>query len=95
MAMASRTGATVSQPSGDPIPQFFGEDQGRYIVALPFAADSERFAELEARAKQLGISLAVIGTTGGRELKLGNAHAIPLDELSAAHESWFPRFMGN
>ena len=33
MAMASGIGATVSQlAQGDPIPQFFGEDQGRYLV---------------------------------------------------------------
>ena len=34
-----------------------------------------------------------IGTTGGLELKLGEARAIPLTELKAAHEGWFPRFM--
>ncbi len=30
-----------------------------------------------------------IGVTGGRELKLGEARAIPLDDLRAAHEGWF------
>ncbi len=96
MAMASGIGATIGQPEGgDAIAEFFGEDQGRYLVALAFAASDKRFADLEARAKELGISATVIGTTGGRELKLGKAHAISLEELSTAHESWFPRFMGN
>ncbi|MGB3897648.1 MAG: phosphoribosylformylglycinamidine synthase subunit PurL [Mesorhizobium sp.] len=96
MAMASGIGATISQPEGgDAIAEFFGEDQGRYLVALAFPTSDRRFADLEARAKELGISATVIGTTGGRELKLGKAHAISLGELSTAHESWFPRFMGN
>ena len=96
MAMASGIGARVGQPQGrDAIAQFFGEDQGRYLVALAFSTSDSRFSELAEQARQLGISVTVIGTAGGRELKLGNAHAIPLDDLSTAHESWFPRFMGN
>ncbi len=34
-----------------------------------------------------------IGTTGGTELKLGESRAIPVADLKAAHESWFPTFM--
>ena len=95
MAMASGIGATVNQlKDGDPIPQFFGEDQGRYLVTLAFPADDVRFDELQAELKELGIFAPWIGTTGGRELKLGEARAIPLGELTTAHESWFPDFMG-
>jgi hypothetical protein len=46
-------------------------------------------------AKALGIHAPWIGTTGGHELKLGEARAISIDELTTAHESWFPRFMNN
>ncbi|MGB3538952.1 MAG: phosphoribosylformylglycinamidine synthase subunit PurL [Mesorhizobium sp.] len=95
MAMASGIGATVKQRDGDPVAQFFGEDQGRYLVTLTYPAHDARFDALEARLRQLGISAPWIGTTGGSELKLGNARAIPLGELTAAHESWFPDFMGN
>ncbi|NUS21557.1 MAG: hypothetical protein HOQ25_17485, partial [Mesorhizobium sp.] len=42
---------------------------------------------------KLGIFAPWIGTTGGRELKLGGARPIPVSELKAAHEGWFPRFM--
>jgi phosphoribosylformylglycinamidine synthase len=35
-----------------------------------------------------------IGETGGAQLKLGDADAISLAQLRAAHESWFPAFMG-
>jgi phosphoribosylformylglycinamidine synthase len=95
MAMASGIGATVKPfDGGDPIPQFFGEDQGRYLVTLAFPATDARFEALQAQARELGISASLIGTTGGSELKLGNARAIPVGELTTAHESWFPRFMG-
>jgi phosphoribosylformylglycinamidine synthase len=94
MAMASGIGATVSQlAQGDPIPQFFGEDQGRYLVTVKFSVQSDEFEAMLAELKQLGIFAPWIGTTGGSELKLGHARAIPVTELTAAHESWFPTFM--
>ena len=37
-------------------------------------------------AKALGILAPWIGTTGGAELKLGDARAISVEELKAAHE---------
>jgi phosphoribosylformylglycinamidine synthase II len=96
MAMASGIGAKVNQlEAGDPIPQFFGEDQGRYLVTIREFPDLEDFARFMARVNDAGIFAPWIGTTGGSELKLGNARAIPVAELRAAHESWFPRFMGN
>ncbi|WP_353640975.1 phosphoribosylformylglycinamidine synthase subunit PurL [Mesorhizobium sp. WSM2239] len=96
MAMASGIGATVSQlAQGDPIPQFFGEDQGRYLVTVNFSAQSDQFEAMHAELKELGIFAPWIGTTGGRELKLGHARAISVADLKAAHEGWFPRFMGN
>jgi phosphoribosylformylglycinamidine synthase subunit PurL len=96
MAMGSGIGAKVNQlEAGDPIPQFFGEDQGRYLVTIKEFPDLEDFARFMARVNDAGIFAPWIGTTGGSELKLGNARAIPVAELRAAHESWFPRFMGN
>ncbi len=96
MAMASGIGATVNQlEGGDPLPQFFGEDQGRYVVTVKEFPDLEDFASFMARISDAGIFAPWIGTTGGSELKLGSARAIPVSELRAAHESWFPRFMGN
>jgi phosphoribosylformylglycinamidine synthase len=92
MAMASGIGAEVSQLNGlSSIPIFFGEDQGRYLVTIPRDRMEWFIAE---RLKGTGILAPQIGTTGGRELKLGEARAIPLAEMVNAHESWFPRFMG-
>ncbi len=96
MAMASGIGATVPGLSdANPIPVFFGEDQGRYLVTVKFAGQSDELQALWNEAKALGIFAPWIGNTGGSELKLGSARAISIEDLKAAHESWFPRFMGN
>jgi phosphoribosylformylglycinamidine synthase II len=94
MAMASGIGATVpGLTSPDPIPVFFGEDQGRYVVTLNLDPQGEEILGIWEEAKKLGIHAPWIGTTGGSELKLGGSRAIPVAELKSAHESWFPRFM--
>ncbi|WP_378942755.1 phosphoribosylformylglycinamidine synthase subunit PurL [Mesorhizobium sp. ANAO-SY3R2] len=91
MAMASSIGATVSSPDAtDPIKAFFGEDQGRYLVTV----EVEGMQALTNEAKALGINAQRIGTTGGKELKLGAARTVTVDELTSAHEDWFPSFMG-
>jgi phosphoribosylformylglycinamidine synthase II len=91
MAMASGIGATVNQLKGlSPIPTFFGEDQGRYLVTIPRDKVDWFFEE---RVKDTGIFAPWIGTTGGSEVKLGEARAIAVSELTDAHEGWFPKFM--
>jgi phosphoribosylformylglycinamidine synthase II len=91
MAMASGIGATVNQlDGGDPIPQFFGEDQGRYLVTVKRGFLDQFFDEIYPYA---GLFVPWIGTTGGNALKLGEARAIPVASLKAAHEGWFPTFM--
>ena len=91
MAMASGIGATVNQLNdGDPIPQFFGEDQGRYLVTLKRDFIDSFFEEIYPFA---GVFAPWIGVTGGDALKLGEARAIPVKDLQAAHEGWFPTYM--
>jgi len=93
MAMASGIGATVNQLNDiDPIPTFFGEDQGRYLITIK-QADVERFyAEI---VEGTDIFAPWIGTTGGAALKLGESRAISVADLRAAHEGWFPTYMTN
>jgi phosphoribosylformylglycinamidine synthase len=94
MAMASGIGATIpGLVDIDPIPVWFGEDQGRYLVAVNLDPQGEELVELWNEAKALGIFAPWIGSTGGRDLKLGEARAIAVDDLKAAHEGWFPRYM--
>ncbi|MGO4834490.1 AIR synthase-related protein, partial [Rhizobiaceae sp. 2RAB30] len=91
MAMAGGIGATVNQLNDlSPIPLFFGEDQGRYLVTIPRDKVDWFYEE---RLKDSDIFAPFIGTSGGQELKLGEARAIGIDELRAAHEGWFPAYM--
>ena len=89
MALAGGIGATVDAPPADPVAAFFGEDQGRYLIACPQGV----VATVLERAASAGVTMARIGTTGGDRLKLGRSRAISLDDLRAAHEGWFPSFM--
>ncbi|PBB94315.1 phosphoribosylformylglycinamidine synthase II [Mesorhizobium sp. WSM3864] len=94
MAMASGIGATIPGLTGtDPIPVWFGEDQGRYLLTLSIDPQSGEWDRIRAEQGKLGIFAPWIGTTGGDTLKLGEARAVPVSELTAAHEGWFPRFM--
>jgi phosphoribosylformylglycinamidine synthase len=90
MAIASGIGATVNAlHDADPAAVFFGEDQGRYIVT----ATPAQFDVLSARADEAGVFLLWIGNTGGEALILGDAPPLPVADLTARHEAWFPRFM--
>jgi phosphoribosylformylglycinamidine synthase subunit PurL len=93
MAMASGIGAEIDQPAGDAIAAFFGEDQGRYVLTVALAREDKALDALLEEARANGISLAVVGRTGGTALKLCAARAIPVAELSEAHEGWFPAYM--
>jgi phosphoribosylformylglycinamidine synthase len=90
MAMASGIGAMIDPPMGTaPVAAFFGEDQGRYVVAV----DTGPVEDILRRAEEADVPVQRIGRTGGAELKLGEARAIPIPELKTAHEGWFPAFM--
>ncbi|GHD09913.1 phosphoribosylformylglycinamidine synthase subunit PurL [Tianweitania populi] len=94
MAMASGIGATVPGLADiDPVPVFFGEDQNRYLVALDLDPQGSEFGAILREAEAAGIFAPWIGTTGGTDLKLGQARAISVADLANAHESWFPAFM--
>ncbi len=88
MALASGIGAEIVPPDGvDALAWLFGEDQGRYLVALPAAAG------LVERAAAAGVPAAVIGRTAGAALTVSGHGHISLASLKQAHEAWFPRFM--
>ncbi len=90
MAMASGIGAAVELPaSSHHAAQWFGEDQGRYLLTAQ-TGDQQSLLE---RAAAADVSLMEIGTTGGDRLALPGAPALSVAELKSRHESWFPRFM--
>ena len=94
MAIASGIGATITDlVDHDPILQYFGEDQGRYLVTVNLDPQGNEIAALWDEAKGLGVHCPWIGSTGGTGLILGTARPIPVRDLKASHENWFPAFM--
>jgi phosphoribosylformylglycinamidine synthase len=90
MAMAGGIGASIGLAGlAGAIAFWYGEDQGRYVIAAPFA-EADRIIE-EARAAY--IPVAALGKTGGDRLVLEDSDSIAVSTLRAAHEAWFPNFM--
>jgi phosphoribosylformylglycinamidine synthase len=89
MAMAGGIGAALSvNPGSLPLAAvMFGEDQGRYVVAVK---DPEPILKA---AESKGIPVQVIGTTGGEKLSLAGQFDLTLADLVTAHERWLPEFM--
>jgi phosphoribosylformylglycinamidine synthase subunit PurL len=89
MAMASGIGARMmTHPRDIPGHAFwFGEDQARYLVAVPDHAAFVRIAEAA------GIPAMRLGTSGGQDLTLPDGGSISIATLKAANESFFPTWM--
>jgi phosphoribosylformylglycinamidine synthase len=89
MAMGGGVGATLeAPPEGMPPHGFwFGEDQGRYVLALADAAP------LLAAAEAAGVPAMRLGRSGGGDLVLPGLFAISVDALRAVHESTLPALM--
>ncbi len=90
MALAGGVGATIDPPAGVPARAWaFGEDQGRYLLAV-----AENGAKVVlARAAAAGVPLFRLGTTGGDALTI-NGERVSLAALRESHEGWMPGYMG-
>jgi phosphoribosylformylglycinamidine synthase len=90
MALAAGTGVAVEAAEGfASLAWFFGEDQGRYLVAAPEAA----VARILADAIAAGVAARRVGHTGGDAVRLG-ASEVGLAQLRDIHETGFARLMG-
>ena len=89
MAMAQGVGAMLEAPPAGIAPHgwWFGEDQGRYVVAV---ADG---AALLAEAAAAGVPARRLGRSGGGDLVLGAGSSISVARLVAAHEATLPALM--
>jgi phosphoribosylformylglycinamidine synthase len=89
MAMGAGCGATLAAPpAGIPAHAFwFGEDQGRYVLAV---ADAAPVLQAAAAA---GVPAARIGRTGGGDLVLADGSSISVAGLRAVNESTLPALM--
>jgi len=68
---------------------WFGEDQGRYLLAVR----REHVPDLLAAAAAAGVLARPVGHTGGDALILGAERPISMPELHATHEGWLPAYM--
>ncbi|WP_105431752.1 phosphoribosylformylglycinamidine synthase subunit PurL [Neorhizobium sp. T6_25] len=91
MAMASAKGMKVSlkEQRGPAHGLLFGEDQARYVIAVP--ADLANF--VQANAEGAGVPFRTLGTVAGDSLVVDDLISIAVPQLTEAHESWFPTFM--
>jgi phosphoribosylformylglycinamidine synthase len=85
MAMESGVGAVLDTAGDHGF--WFGEDQGRYVVAVADAAP------LLAAARAAGVPARLLGRSGGGALVWPGASSISVPGLKAAHESALPRLM--
>ena len=89
MALASGVGARLGAPPAGSVPHayWFGEDQGRYVLAV---ADPD--ATLAA-AKIANVPARLLGHAAGADLTLDGLAPISVVTLRDAHERFFPEWM--
>lgn len=73
--------------------ELFGEDQARYLVAMP----RDVLDALGARAAEAGIACLAFANIEGEAISAitsdGHAHELALARLRDAHEGWLPAYM--
>jgi phosphoribosylformylglycinamidine synthase len=98
MALAGGIVCSVSaDPDQEPAPFFFGEHQACCVVTIP--GDGHAFIE---RVMRTGVLASYLGSTLAREedipeltISYGDvSQVVPLANLRAAHEGFFPKLMG-
>ena len=71
---------------------FFGEDQARYILAVPAEATQDILDE----ARDRGIFVSALGKTHAEKtLRITGEGEIPLSQLRFGYENWFPNYMAS
>ncbi|MDB5460251.1 MAG: phosphoribosylformylglycinamidine synthase, partial [Caulobacteraceae bacterium] len=90
MAMASNVGVRLTLDSGLAIhAELFGEDQARYLLAVPANAAPQ----IAHDAAAAGVIVADIGQAGGTSVEVEGALSVDLAELRRVHEGWMPAYM--
>ncbi|MFC3229349.1 phosphoribosylformylglycinamidine synthase subunit PurL [Marinibaculum pumilum] len=97
MAMAGGRGAALDRPAGiDPgsdkarlAAWAFGEDQARYLLAVP--TDLAETVQQAAAAAEVPVT--AIGRVTDAKLTVTDAFTISVDALADVHEGWLPGYM--
>ncbi len=91
MALAGNRGVRYEAHPGLPShAAAFGEDQGRYLVALA-KADADGVIE---KARELGLAARIAATVEGDGIVISSEDKLDLSQLREAHEGWLPNYMG-
>ncbi len=72
----------------DLLGHYFGEDQGRYLMAV----SPSNVADVMEKAANAGVSLTPVGEFGGDSVQLHD-QSVTLEALRHVHESWMPQYM--
>ena len=92
MAMSSGIGARVAMPgTGSRTGFWFGEDQARYVLAVP-PGEAERVL---SEAKLAGVPAQRLGETGGTLLQFDAEAGVSVAALKTLHEAWLPKLMAS
>jgi phosphoribosylformylglycinamidine synthase len=90
MAMAGGIGAVIDTlPDGARHAVLFGEDQARYLIAVP----ADRAEHVLETVRTAGVPALRLGTTGGTDLALPGETALDIAALRKSNEDWFPSYM--
>ncbi|PHS27648.1 MAG: phosphoribosylformylglycinamidine synthase II [Robiginitomaculum sp.] len=90
MALASKCGVELCAHNALPAAAwFFGEDQGRYLLAVT----AEQTDSILALAKGAGMTAMPVGRMQGTAVTLGDCAPLVLDLLAQTYENWMPDFM--
>jgi phosphoribosylformylglycinamidine synthase II len=94
MALAGNIGLEVgiAGETTESIPFFFGEDQARYVLALP----AEHTQDILDEARDNGIFVTALGKThAAKTLCITGEGEIALSDLRDGYEGWFPNYMAS
>jgi phosphoribosylformylglycinamidine synthase len=90
MCLPAGIGAEIAFPEGTPPEAFaFGEDQARYLIAVP----AEHSQALLEEALQRNIPVTHLGKTSGDALVVEGLLGEKIEALRALNESWLPDYM--
>ncbi len=90
MAIGAKRGTKIDN-LGEQAPHalLFGEDQARYVIAVPPGLA----AAVTEGASEAGVQLRRLGTVGGDRLAIGGLVDLPVADVTDRYEQWFPNYM--
>ncbi len=92
MCFAYEIGAEIAfPPEIMPHAYAFGEDQGRYLIAMP----AKKKEEIMLKLNTADIDFFDLGETKGDQLIVRGLTSIPISHLKESHEAWLPGYMSS